>query len=158
MLEDSFWYQVRSAEKQEWEAVIAFVWNAFLQSEGKQCTALGRDLFWQFITNSDLKDSFAKGEYPVLLALKDDRIIGAAAVRYHNHLSLLFVDEAYRYRGIGKELLHIVMQYVRDMGERYISLQAVSGAVPFYQRYGFRGIRPEEEFAGIRVTYMEKYF
>ena len=93
----------------------------------------------------------------MLLAMDGETIVGVAAVRYHNHLSLLFVDQKYQRRGIGKKLLQDVMQHVRDMGERYVSLQAVSDAVMFYRKQGFRTIRPEEEFSGIRVTYMEKY-
>ncbi len=39
-----------------------------------------------------------------------------------------------------------------------MSLKAAPYAVEFYKRLGFRIVRPEEEYSGIRVTSMEKFF
>ena len=151
-------YEIRWASPQEWEDVMTFVWKAFLQSEGKKCTEEGRKSFYRFIADRELRESFYKGEYPIVLATVRNAIAGVAAIRYHNHLSLLFVDADYYRQGIGRALMTAAIQYVRDNGERYMSLQATSDAVNFYRRLGFRSIRPEEEFTGIRITRMERFF
>ena len=39
-----------------------------------------------------------------------------------------------------------------------MSLKASPYAVNFYRRLGFRVVKPEEEYSGIRVTAMEKVF
>ena len=137
---------------------MKFVWKAFLQSEGKKCPEEGRKSFYRFITDPELREAFYKGEYPILLAVMQDAITGVAAVRYRNHLSLLFVDEKHYKQGIGKALMTAAIQSVRDSGERYMSLQATSDAVNFYRRLGFRSVRPQEEFAGITITSMERFF
>lgn len=158
MSEDACLYKIRLAYLDEWGKTMTFVWRTFMQSEGAKCSEDGKRRFLDFITDKALRDSFMNGEYLVLLALDGEAIVGAAAVRYHNHLSLLFVDKNYQFRGIGRTLLNTVVEYARKMGERYVSLQAVSDAVAFYRKQGFRAVRPEEEFSGIHITYMEKYF
>ena len=45
-----------------------------------------------------------------------------------------------------------------EVGERYMSVKASPYAVNFYKKLGFHAIRPEEEYSGIRVTSMEKFF
>lgn len=149
---------IRWAHGYEWENAMEFTWKAFLESAGRKCGEEGRDRFRRFIWDSGLKDDFLKGEYPVMVALDKEAIVGIASIRYHNHLSLLFVDSHYRGKGIGRALVTAMIQYLRDAGERYMSLQAASDAVNFYRKLGFRAIRPEEEFSGIRVTCMEKFF
>ena len=158
MVSETYPYEIRWASPQEWKDVMTFVWKAFLQSEDKKCTEEGKNSFYRFIADRELRDSFYQGDYPVLIATVRNVIAGVAAIRYHNHLSLLFVDESFYRQGIGKALLTAAIQYVRDTGERYMSLQATSDAVNFYRKLGFRSIRPEEEFAGIRITRMERFF
>lgn len=61
--------------------------------------------------------------------------------------------------GVGRAILTAVCDYLKqEAGEKYISLKAAPYAVNFYRRLGFRAVRPEEEYSGIRVTEMEKVF
>ena len=95
----------------------------------------------------------------MMVALDGERIVGAASVRNRNHLSLLFVDEAYHRRGIGRELMERFCMYLQnEMGESCMTLRAAPYAVEFYRRIGFAAVSPEEEVGGIRVTSMVKYF
>ena len=99
------------------------------------------------------------GVVKLMVALDGGNIIGAGSVRNGNHLSLLFVDEAYHCRGVGSMILGKLCDFLRtEAGERYMSLQAAPCAVNFYRKQGFRAVRPEMEFSGIRVTPMEKVF
>lgn len=94
-----------------------------------------------------------------MVAVDGGNIIGAGSVRNRNCLSLLFVHEAYHYRGIGSTILNKLCHYLKtEEGERYMFLQAAPYAVNFYRKQGFRAVHPEMEFCGIRVTPMEKVF
>ena len=74
-------------------------------------------------------------------------------------MSLLFVESAYHHKGVGSAILGRLCEYLeKEKGERYMSLQAAPYAVNFYRKQGFRAVRPEMEFSGIRVTPMEKVF
>lgn len=135
------------------------IWRTFLKFEGSDYTQEGIKNFFDFITDDALYTAFTKGEYQLMVALDGDEVIGAGSIRNRNHLSLLFVDERYHHRGVGRTILTALCDYLkREEGERYMSLTAAPYAVNFYKRLGFRTVKPEEEYSGIRVTVMEKVF
>lgn len=150
-------YEIRWARESEWAPAMKMIWRTFLQYDGKDYTQEGIRSFFDFITDEDLHTAFLRGEYQMMVALAEDRIIGAGSLRNRNHLSLLFVDGAYHHMGVGSTILIRLCDYLeREMGERYMSLKAAPYAVDFYRKYGFRTVRPEEEHSGIRVTAMVK--
>ncbi len=152
-------YAIRWAKVEEWEPAMKMIWRTFLKFEASDYTQEGIDNFLNFITDEKLFRSFLRGDYQMMVALDDDKVVGAASVRNRNHLSLLFVDEAYHLQGIGRSLMDKFCAYLKDEeGEHYMSLKAAPYAVNFYRKIGFRAVRPEEEVGGIRVTSMEKYF
>ena len=157
MSEAAIPYEVRWARTEEWAPAMKMIWKTFLKYEGKDYTEEGIRNFFEFITDDDLYVSFLKGDYQMMVALDKERVIGAASVRSCNHLSLLFVDEEYHRQGVGRALMSRMCEYLKqEAGERYISLNAAPYAVNFYQKLGFRAVRPEDVYAGIRVTSMEK--
>lgn len=152
-------YKVRWARENEWAPAMKMIWRTFLKFEGGDYTQEGIKNFFDFITDDALYVAFLKGEYQLMVALDGDEVIGAGSIRNRNHLSLLFVDERYHHRGVGRTILTALCDYLqREAGERYMSLTAAPYAVNFYKRLGFRTVKPEEEYSGIRVTVMEKVF
>lgn len=150
-------YEIRWARESEWVPAMKMIWRTFLQYDGKDYTQEGIKSFFDFITDDDLYTAFLRGEYQMMVALAQGRIIGAGSLRNRNHLSLLFVDGAYHHMGVGSTILIRLCDYLEhEMGERYISLKAAPYAVDFYTKLGFRTVRPEEEHSGIRVTTMIK--
>lgn len=129
-----------------------------MKFEGNDYTEEGIQSFREFITDKGLYESFLRGKYQVMVALDDTKIIGMASVRNYNHLSLLFVDGAYHNRGIGSRLVAEMCNWLQKEGERYMSVKAAPYAIRFYKKLGFRAVHPEEQYAGIRVTPMEKFF
>ncbi len=157
MSETAIPYECRWAKADEWIPAMDMVWRTFLKFEGNDYTEEGIRNFYEFITDKDLYRAFLRGNYQMMVALDGTKIIGAASVRNQNHLSLLFVDEAYHRRGVGRTLMDRMCQYLKgEAGEKYMSLKASPYAVEFYHKIGFRTVAPEEEFSGIRVTAMEK--
>ncbi len=157
MCEAAISYEVRWAKTDEWAPAMKMIWKTFLKYEGKDYSEEGIRNFFEFITDDDLYVSFLKGDYQMMVALDDERVIGAASIRNYNHLSLLFVDEEYHHRGVGSKLMTRLCDYLkREAGEKYMSLYAAPYAVNFYRKLGFRTVRPEGEYSGIRVTSMEK--
>ncbi len=154
----TFPFLIRWADQADWEEMMKMVWETFLKFEGNDYTEEGIKSFRDFITDKGLYESFLRGKYHVMVALDGHRIIGMASVRNYNHLSLLFVDEAYHRKNVGSMLIKEMSAYLKSEGERYISVKAAPYAVQFYKKLGFRAVRPEEEYDGIRVTLMEKFF
>ena len=152
-------FEVRWAKEEEWGPAMRMIWRTFLRFEGRDYTREGIRNFYDFITDDDLYVAFLKGEYQLMVALDGQKVIGAGSIRNRNHLSLLFVEEGYHRMGVGRAILTAVCDYLKqEAGGKYISLKAAPYAVNFYRRLGFRAVRPEEEYSGIRVTEMEKVF
>lgn len=152
-------YEVRWAHESEWAPAMKMIWRTFLKYEGKDYTREGIQNFFDFITDDNLYVAFLKGDYQMMVAVDGSRVIGAGTIRSGNHLSLLFVDENYHRKGVGRAILNGLCDYLkREAGERYMSLKAAPYAVDFYRKMGFRTVKPEEEYSGIRVTEMEKVF
>lgn len=152
-------YEIRWARAEEWAPAMKMIWKTFMKFEGEDYTEEGIQNFFDFITDDDLYKAFLKGNYQMMVALDRGRIVGAGSIRNCNHLSLLFVDEEYHYQGIGASLMRNLCEYLKmEAGERYMSLKAAPYAVNFYRKLGFRAVAPEEEYSGIRVTPMEKFF
>lgn len=150
---------IRWAKVDEWAPAMTMIWKTFLKFDGKDYTEEGVKSFFEFITDDKIYRSFLLGSYQMLVAVDDEKIVGAASVRNRNHLSLLFVDEEYHRKGIGRALINNLCEYLeKEMGERYMSLKAAPYAVDFYKKLGFCIVSPEEDYSGIRVTSMEKYF
>lgn len=152
-------YEIRWAKVEDWEPAIKMIWRTFLRFEAADYTEEGIKNFLDFITDEQLFRSFLQGSYQMMVATCGERIVGAASVRNRNHLSLLFVDEAYHRRGIGGALMERLCNYLKnEAGENCMTLKAAPYAVDFYHKIGFQDVSPEEEVGGIRVTSMEKYF
>lgn len=152
-------YEIRWAKEEEWSPAMRMIWRTFLKFEGSDYTREGIRNFFKFITDEELYEAFRKGEYLMMVALDGSRVIGAGSLRNKNHLSLLFVDEEYHFRGVGREIMTRLCRYLKEeAGERYMTLKAAPYAVNFYKKLGFMAVRPEEEYSGIRVTSMEKVF
>ena len=140
-------YEIRWAEDKDWIPAMHMIWKTFLKFEAVDYTEEGIRNFYDFITDEHLYKSFQQGRYQMMVALDGERVIGAASVRNYNHLSLLFVDEEYHHRGIGRDLMRRMCEY----------LKAAPYAVEFFRKLGFHAVHEEEAFSGIRVTPMEKF-
>lgn len=152
-------YHIRWAYSSEWAPAMKMIWRTFLKYEGKDYTREGIQNFFDFITDDELYVAFLKGSYQMMVAVEESRIIGAGTIRGRNQLSLLFVDEDYHYRGVGRAIMNGLCRYLKEVaGERFMSLKAAPYAVEFYHKLGFRTVKPEEEYSGIRVTEMKKVF
>lgn len=152
----NFLYNIRWAKEQDWNRAMQMVWRTFLKFEGEDYSQEGIRNFYDFITDNNLYEAFLNGQYQVMVALDENRIIGLASVRNNNHLSLLFVDEEYHKKGVGRELIRHISEYLKgEAGECFMSLKSAPYAIEFYKKLGFRPIQ-FEKYSGISVMAMEK--
>ena len=152
-------YAIRWAKQDEWYRAMDMVWRTFLRFDAPDCTPEGRRNFRGFIMDDRLYQAFLKGSYQLLTALDGDRIIGVGSLRNINHLSLLFVEEAYHLKGVGRAMLEYLCDYLKnEVGERYISVTASPYGLEFYIKMGFMQIKPQEMSYGMPVVSMEKVF
>ncbi|MDE7275322.1 MAG: GNAT family N-acetyltransferase [Lachnospiraceae bacterium] len=149
-------YPIRSAYRDEWDDAMALAWKTFMQFEADVYTAEGVRNFEDFITDTTLHRMFIMGVYQMFVALDRKQIVGMLTLRNTSHISLLFVDEKYHRRGIGRALIEYLQEYLlSETGISKITVNAAPYGVAFYHKLGFRDLRPEEEKDGIKYTPME---
>lgn len=156
MAEDLFPYEIRMAYEDEWEEAMALAWKTFLQFEANEYEPEGVKSFEDFITDNTLHRMFVMGAYQMFVARDGNRMVGMITVRSNSHISLLFVDEKYHKRGIGRKLILCLCEYLKtELGIKRVTVNSSPYGVGFYHRIGFRDLQPEQTSEGIRYTPME---
>lgn len=148
-------YEVRFIGQNEWDDAMALAWKTFLKFEAADYSEEGIANFKDFITDTNLKRMFDRGMYQVMGAYDGERMVGMIALRNESHISLLFVDKEYHYRGIGRSLIMAMDDYVKqELGKTAVSVNASPYAVGFYHKIGFRDAGLQTHCSGIIYTPM----
>lgn len=149
-------YQIRNAYRDEWEDAMSLAWRTFLRFEADVYSPEGVRNFENFITDSTLYRMFVVGSYQLFVALDGKKIVGMLTLRGGSHISLLFVDEQYHRRGIGRALMQYLSNYLlTELQTSRVTVNASPYGVEFYHKLGFRDLRPQEKKDGIIYTPME---
>lgn len=156
MEKEAFPWEIRQAYRDEWQDAMALAWKTFLKYEADDYTPEGIRSFREFITDNTLYRMFLLGSYEMIIALEEKRIIGMITVRGGGHVSLLFVDEQYHKRGVGRALIQYLCRYLlTEEGISRITVNASPYGLGFYHKLGFRDTGLEMQQSGIRYTPME---
>jgi len=148
---------IRPAYRNEWDDAMALAWRTFMQFEAQDFTSTGVESFQDFITDTILYRMFILGSYQLFGAYDNSRMIGMISLKGETHISLLFVDEKYHRRGIGRGLIEYVSTYVlTEEGQNSLTVNAAPYATGFYHRMGFVDTDKEQTCDGIRYTPMER--
>lgn len=149
---------VRPAAVEEWENAMGLAWKTFLKFEGNDYEPEGIKNFQDFITDQSLRKMFLIGEYILYGAFYRGEIVGVVSLRNKEHVSLLFVDEAFHKMGIGRKLINQMQRVAKDMGCYRLTVNASPYAVGFYHKVGFVDTNIEQKKDGIRYTPMSWIF
>ena len=100
--------------------------------------------------------AIARGDIDSVLAVRDDKVLGCAAVirdphSWSRHVAELrvLVEPALRGSGLGRDILLALMQAASERGDTEVLLHAQRSAEGFYRRLGFEGQGEPYEEAGI---------
>lgn len=147
--------EIRYLKPEEWDDAMALAWKIFLRFEAGEYTEEGIHSFLDLISDERLKRLFELGEYPVYAAFIDKEMVGMISLRNINHISLLFVSDAYHRQGVGKRLMEAMKEHVRRDGRKSnITVNAAPYALPFYHAIGFEDTDREMSQNGIIYTPM----
>lgn len=135
---------------------MALAWKTFLKYEASDYTREGVESFRDFITDSALYRMFLAGSYELIVAMEGKRMIGMITARGGGHVSLLFVDEIYHRKGVGRALMQYLCNYLlTEVGVSKVTVNAAPYGLGFYHKLGFRDTGLEMQQDGIRYTPME---
>lgn len=148
---------IRKAQMRDWEETMTMTWKTFMKFEAKDYGKEGIENFKKFISDPVLRRMFLLGTYHMYVATCNEKIVGMITLRDKNHISLLFVDEAYHRRGIGRALIDTIGAFSKEeYGKREITVNAAPYGVEFYHKVGFYNTSPMEAVGGIIYTSMKK--
>ena len=151
-------FEIRSARHEEWDAAMELAFRVFLKYEAPEYGREGTDEFARFLTDTRLQNLFEQDLYKLIVALKDEKIIGVASMRSGNHISLLFVDDRYHKQGIGSSLLSELITYLKqNTSYRKITVHSSPYGREFYHSLGFVDVSGEMTDSGIIYTPMELF-
>lgn len=124
-------------------AMLDFILKVFDRSLAPQWSSEGIETFRSLISHARILPAFRYFEAYDDIRGKTAGVL--AADESLSHLSLLFVDEAYRKRGIGRKLVSMLE---RETGSIGISVNAEPSAMTFYIKLGFRIVDPGPDGTG----------
>ena len=145
--------EIRPIKENEYKVLEDFLYEAIFIPEGVEKPS--RDI----IKNKELNvyiESFGKKDDNCLLALDNNKIIGACWTRIMNdygHIDdntpslAISILEEYRGRGIGTKLLKEMINLLKDKNYNKVSLsvQKINYAVNMYKKVGFEIIDENKE-------------
>ncbi|MBQ8247385.1 MAG: GNAT family N-acetyltransferase [Lachnospiraceae bacterium] len=155
-MSDKFQCEIREAKLDEWEDAMALAWRTFQKFEACEYTPEGVKNFLDFISDNGIRKMFMIHEYHMWVALDGNQIIGLISLRSGKHISLLFVDERYHKKGVGRALMEKLWSYLREKKVTFCTVNSSPYAVEFYHKLGFKDLDSEKVDGGIRFTPMRK--
>ena len=140
--------EVKQLLNNEKDEALLFAKRVFIESEDDSYTKKGIETFCNFVDNKKITKSFK-----VYGAFEDNVLKGIIATdRRKRHISLFFVDKFSQAKGIGKELMKVV---VNNNENSYITVNSSRYAVPIYEKLGFVKMEEEKEQDGLKFTPMK---
>jgi GNAT superfamily N-acetyltransferase len=114
----------------------------------------GAERFMLGITAEAVRDYIRNPGFHYIVALHEDRLAGAAALRDGRHLFHLFVAPDFQRRGIARKLW-LALRKQAAPGIDGFTVNSTPYAVPVYERFGFSATGPKVEMNGIAFVPMK---
>ena len=140
--------EIRQLLNNKKDEALLFAKKVYIECKDESYSEQGIETFYNFINNKEITKSFK-----VYGAFEDKTLKGLiAADSQKRHICLFFVDKVSQGKGIGKELMRVV---VNDNENSYITVNSSRYGVPIYEKLGFVKIEEEKEQDGLKFTPMK---
>ena len=141
--------EIKQLLNNEKDQALLFAKKVYIESKDESYSEQGIETFCNFVDNKKITKSFK-----VYGAFEDNVLKGIIATdRRKRHINLFFVDKDLQGKGIGKELMSIV---VNDNENSYITtVNSSRYGVLIYEKLGFVKMEKEKEQDGLKFTPMK---
>ena len=140
--------EIKQLLNNEKDEALLFAKRVFIESEDESYSEQGIETFCNFVNNKKITKSFK-----VYGAFEDNVLKGIIATDSpKKHICLFFVDKVSQGKGIGKELMSVI---VNNNGNSYITVNSSRYAVSIYEKIGFIKTEEEKEQDGLKFTPMK---
>ena len=140
--------EIKQLVNKEKDEALLFTKRVYIESKDESYSEKGIKTFCNFVDNKEITKSFK-----IYGAFEDNVLKGIIATdSQKRHISLFFVDKSSQGKGIGRELMTIV---VNNNENSYITVNSSRYAVPIYEKLGFVKMEEEKEQDGLKFTPMK---
>ena len=140
--------EIRQLLNNKKDEALLFAKKVYIESKDESYSEQGIETFCNFVNNKKITKSFK-----VYGAFEDNVLKGLIATdSQKRHICLFFVDKVSQGKGIGKELMRVV---VNNNENSYITVNSSRYAVPIYEKLGFIKMEEEKEQDGLKFTPMK---
>ena len=140
--------EIRQLLNNKKDEALLFVKRVYIESKDESYSEQGIETFCNFVDNKKITKSFK-----VYGAFEDNILKGVIATdRRKRHINLFFVDKVSQGKGIGKELMKVV---INNNENSYITVNSSRYGVPIYEKLGFVKMEEEKERDGLKFTPMK---
>jgi len=140
--------EVKQLLNNEKDEALLFTKKVYIECKDDSYSEQGIETFCNFVDNKKITKSFK-----VYGAFEDNILKGVIVTdRRKRHINLFFVDKSSQDKGIGKELMSIVID---DNENSFITVNSSRYAVPIYKKIGFIKTEEEKEQDGLKFTPMK---
>ena len=140
--------EIRQLLNNKKDEALLFAKKVYIESKDESYSEQGIETFCNFVNNKKITKSFK-----VYGAFEDNVLKGLIATdSQKRHICLFFVDKVSQGKGIGKELMRVV---VNNNENSYITVNSSRYAVPIYEKLGFIKMEEEKERDGLKFTPMK---
>ena len=127
---------------------LLFTKRVYIESKDESYSEQGIETFCSFVDNKEITKSFK-----IYGAFENNILKGIIATdRRKRHINLFFVDKSSQGKGIGKELMSVI---VNDNENSYITVNSSRYGVIIYEKLGFVKMEEEKEQDGLKFTPMK---
>lgn len=152
-------YTIGAVTIEELSQVTDMVKTVFDKFMAPSYSEEGIQRFHYLIAAETIQNRLQQNSF-MLVAKKENQIIGVIEIYYINHVLLLFTAENWHGCGIGRSLVEAGINKCSQEHEELhqITVGAFKLSVPFYEKMGFVMYDQEQTINGIRFTPMLKTF
>ena len=140
--------EIRKLLNKEKDEALLFAKKVYIESRDESYSEQGIETFCNFVDNKKITKSFK-----VYGAFENNILKGIIATdSQKRHICLFFVDKVSQGKGIGKELMKVV---INNNENSYITVNSSRYGVPIYEKLGFVKMEEEKEQDGLKFTPMK---
>ena len=140
--------EIRQLLNNKKDEALLFAKKVYIESKDESYSKQGIETFCNFVNNKEITKSFK-----VYGAFEDNVLKGLIATdSQKRHICLFFVDKVSQGKGIGKELMRVV---VNNNENSYITVNSSRYGVPIYEKLSFVKTEEEKEQDGLKFTPMK---
>ena len=140
--------EIKQLLNKEKDKALLFAKKVYIECKDESYSEQGIETFYNFINNKEITKAFK-----VYGAFEDKTLKGLIATdSQKRHICLFFVNKVSQGKGIGKELMRVV---VNDNENSYITVNSSRYGVPIYEKLGFVKMEEEKERDGLKFTPMK---